>query len=317
MSGYTLYPSWEMPIFNKRGKLDTSQVEDRRGMRVGGMPPGLAFGGGTVGIIITIVVLLLGGGNVLDSGGSDGGLGGGLGGLQDETVGDNSTLSEDCQTGADAAAREDCQMVAYINSIQRYWTDEYARQGKVYEPATTTFFTDAVNTACGQASSAVGPFYCPGDGKVYIDLGFFDELRERFGARAGDFAPAYVLAHEYGHHIQDLEGTLGNASGETGAESTAVRIELQADCFAGVWAGNATEGIGGEAPIITALRPSDIADALDSAEAVGDDRIQEATQGQVNPEAWTHGSSEQRQAWFTTGYDSGDPAVCDTFSGDI
>lgn len=291
-----------MPVFNRRGKLDTSQVEDRRGRGAG-----LAVGGGAVGLIVTLLAAFLLGGGVLDT---SNGLGS-LGALEDQTVG--SALSEDCQTGADAAEREDCAMVAYINSIQQYWTAEYAIQNELYERSTTTFFTGQVQTACGFASSAVGPFYCPADAKVYIDLDFFDELRDRFGASGGDFAPAYVLAHEYGHHIQDLEGTLASSSSnETGEDSAAVRVELQADCFAGVWANNAAE-----TGIITRLTAADIGDALSAASAVGDDRIQERTQGQVNPESWTHGSSEQRQHWFSVGHDTGDPAACDTFSGDV
>jgi predicted metalloprotease len=297
-----------MPEINKNARLDTSQVSDRRGMRVGGLPGGLAAGGGGIGLIIALVMAVLLGGNVLDTGG---GLGG-LGSLQDQSFGGGTTLSE-CQTGEDALEQQDCLMVAYVNSIQQYWTDEYARRGGQYQQATTTFFSDQVTSSCGVASSAVGPFYCPRDSQVYIDLEFFDELESRFGGGGGEFAPGYVLAHEYGHHVQNLTGVLGRTGGDReGPESAAVRTELQADCYAGVWAGNAAE-----TGIITGLTATDIAEAMDAAATVGDDRIQQQTQGQVDPERWTHGSSEQRQRWFTTGYESGDPGVCDTFSGDI
>jgi predicted metalloprotease len=297
-----------MPVINRRARLDPTQVEDRRGRGgIGGLG-GLTAGGGGIGLIVMLIAAVLFGGNILDTGG---GLGG-LGALEDQTVGSGSTLSE-CQTGADALERQDCLMLAYVNSIQAYWDSEYAAQGIGYQQATTTFFDGQVSSGCGVASSAVGPFYCPRDSKVYIDLGFFDQLRDRFGARGGDFAAAYVLAHEYGHHIQNLSGTLNNVQGDpSGPDSAAVRTELQADCFAGIWANNAV-GTG----FFEQLTQTDIADALDAAAAVGDDRIQERIEGRVNPEGWTHGSSEQRQQWFTTGYESGDPDACDTFSGSI
>jgi uncharacterized protein len=296
-----------MPDFRDEAKLDTSQVEDLRGRRVG--KGGLAVGGGGIGIIVTLLIIFLGG-NVT---GGDGGLGelGNLAGQSAGTPSASSDLAQECRTGADADEREDCRIVGYVNSIQSYWTDAFSAGGREYSPARTRFFTDAVQSGCGAASSAMGPFYCPADQYVYIDLGFFDELRSRFGAQGGPFAQAYVIAHEYGHHVQNLLGVLDGPQ-DQGAESRAVRVELQADCFAGVWASNAVE-----TGFITQLSRADIADALDAAAAVGDDRIQAAIQGRVTPESWTHGSSEQRQQWFTTGYESGNPGACDTFSGDV
>ncbi|MBA4180339.1 MAG: hypothetical protein C0506_07110 [Anaerolinea sp.] len=297
---------------NDDAKLDTSQVSDQRGRRMGGLPGGIAIGGGGIGLLFAVIVLLLGG-NPLST---EGGLGG-LGSLQDLTTGGEapggSTLAQDCQTGADAERRDDCRIVAFVNSIQKYWTDEYKRRGGTYVPSQTTFFSGQVPTGCGTASSAVGPFYCPADKKVYIDLGFFKELQTKFGARGGPFAEAYILAHEYGHHVQDLEGTLSKIGNDReGPTSKAVRSELQADCLAGVWANNATE-----TGFITSLSQEDIAAGLDAASAVGDDRIQKEFQGTVNPETWTHGSSEQRQKWFTIGFEEGDMDACDTFSGGI
>jgi predicted metalloprotease len=299
--------------FRDDARLDSSQVEDARGGRFPGIPGGgLAVGGGGLGIVGIVLALVF----TVFSGG--GGLGGGLGKLDDRSAGGGygapqagSSLS-DCRTGADANAREDCRIVGYVNSIQAYWRDELARKGRTYAIATTRFFTGQTDTGCGAATSEVGPFYCPEDDHVYIDLGFFDDLRSRFGARGGPFAQAYVIAHEYGHHIQDLTGTLVGGGSSEGAQSQSVRVELQADCYAGVWAKHAAE-----TGYLTPPTQAEIADGLDAAGAVGDDRIQQEFQGHVNPETWTHGSSAQRRHWFTTGYRSGRPAACDTFSGAI
>ena len=295
--------------FNPNAKLDPSQVEDVRGRRLGG--GGIAIGGGGLGAILVLAYVLLTG-NAPPPGAA-----GSLDELINQTIGANgpvasSQLTTECRTGADANSRDDCRIVGYINSIQAYWQSEFSHAGQSYEPARTRFFTDVASTGCGTASSDTGPFYCPNDGYVYIDLGFFQQLRDQFGASGGPFAQAYVLAHEYGHHVQDLMGTLTGTSSGTGAESRSVRIELQADCYAGVWAANAVD-----TGYLQPLTDAQIADALNAASAVGDDRIQAETQGQVNPETWTHGSSAQRQHWFQTGFSGGQPSDCDTLSGPI
>ncbi len=206
-----------------------------------------------------------------------------------------------------------------MNSVQDYWLAEFTASNLEYQPAFTNFFTGSVNTGCGGATEAVGPFYCPADQQVYIELGFFDLLESRFGASGGDFARAYVIAHEYGHHVQNLLGTSAQVqqSGDReGEDSASVRLELQADCYAGVWANEATtspDPATGQ-PLIVELTDEDIDEALSAAAAVGDDRIQEAATGRVDPESWTHGSSEQRQRWFRVGLDSGNPDECDTFN---
>ena len=295
--------------FDEDSRLDTSQVQDTRRS---GFPGGgrVAIGGGA-GVVGLLLVLLF---NVLGGGGSEVAFPG-----LDQVQGDNQQIEQECRTGADANTNRDCRVVAVVNSVQDFWTDEFARRGGQYQPSPTRLFSGGTQTGCGAASSAVGPFYCPADDTVYIDLGFYEELRTRFGAKGGPFAEAYVLAHEYGHHVQDLLGTTERVGGDReGPRSAAVRLELQADCYAGLWASHATTnpGPGGE-PLVERLTEADIAAGLDAAAAIGDDRIQERFQGRVNPESWTHGSSAQRQRWFTTGYRTGDMASCDTFSGSI
>ncbi len=274
--------------FRSGARLDPSQVSDRRGMG------GLAVGGGGILGLVFLLVQLLGGG-------------GGGGGAVNEPLGKlDSDLSSECETGADANQRDDCRIVGVVNSVQAFWGQTLPG----YQKAQTVFFSGSTNTGCGFATSSVGPFYCPLDRTIYIDLGFYDDLRSRFGAQGGPFAEAYVIAHEYGHHVENLTGVLERSrDGSTGPASSAVRVELQADCLAGMWARGAVN-----TGFIEELTEADIRDGLDAAAAIGDDRIQESVEGRVDPESWTHGSSQQRMTWFMNGYRSTDMAACDTFA---
>ena len=301
---------------NERAQIDTSQVDDRRGSGGGGGLGGLGGGGGIPipsgkgGLIITLIVV----GLTLLAGGYFGR------GLVGGDSGDNTDLNAQCaQDNPGRLEQTECRNALFINSIQDYWTDGLPQSfGKPYQPAKTVFFAQGVNTACGQADSGVGPFYCPADHQVYIDLTFWDELANRFGAE-GEFAQPYVLAHEYGHHVQGLLGTeaqmrRAQERDPNNANKYSVMLELQADCYAGVWAKNATGTTdqGGE-KIFKSITQDDINQALDAAAAVGDDAIQKKTGGPVNESEFTHGSSAERQSWFNRGFSGGDPKQCDTF----
>jgi predicted metalloprotease len=312
---------------NENADLDTSQIDDQRGSGGGGgggglgglIPIPMGGGGGKIGLIITVVVVL----GMLLLGGTFGRgmLGGGDSG---SSQGDNASLEKNCgKDNPDRFKRQDCRNVLYVNSIQSYWQAALPQVfGKPYEPAKTVFFSQAVSTGCGQADSGVGPFYCPEDDRIYIDLAFFNELSERFGAK-GEFAQPYVLAHEYGHHVQDVLGTetqmrRAQQRDPNNANRYSVMLELQADCYSGTWTRHATEttSTGGQ-PLFKSITQEDINQALEAAAAVGDDAIQKKMGGRVDESKFTHGTSAERQKWFTQGYQSGDPRTCDTFGGGL
>jgi predicted metalloprotease len=301
--------------YREGGSLDTSAVQDRRGRGGLGGGRGLAVGGGglgVAGIVVFLLIQLLGGG-----GGSDVGAAlSGLGQLGAGEQADNTQLEQACDDSGDANSSVDCAVVADIESIQDFWSGQL---GDRYQPTNTVYFSGQVQTQCGGATSGSGPFYCPADQLVYLDLSFFDDLQQRFGAEGGLFVNAYVIAHEYGHHVQNLLGTNRQVTpGDTGPTSGSVRLELQADCFAGAWANHAeTVPDDSGQPLIAEITQDDIDRALDAASRIGDDFIQRNLGGgNVDQNSFTHGSSEQRQRWFTTGYETGDPARCDTFGTD-
>ena len=305
--------------FNDDANLDTSQVESGSGRR--GVPGGGIAIGGVGGVILLVLTLLFGGD--ITGGGTDGtgapvnpGQDTALNPGQVEAGGAQADEFSQCKTGADANRDVQCRVIGTVNSVQDFWSDELPRFGQSYREVNTVLYSGATQSACGTASNQVGPFYCPLDKKVYIDATFFAELTSRFGADSGALAQEYVVAHEYGHVIQDQLGLLGRAQEDRqGQTSGAVRIELMADCLGGVWAKHAsqTRASNGKT-FLKPLTQKDIESALSAASAVGDDRIQEKTQGRVTPESWTHGSSAQRQKWFSTGYQSGDLNQCDTFT---
>lgn len=279
-------------------------IEDRRGGGGGGgggfpVGPGMGIGG-----LIVLVLSLIFGGDILD-----GGDGGGSVPPQPTT-----TQGGDVAVNETAEERELTQFISFVlDDAQNVWAQELPKIGAQYRDARLVLFRRVVRSGCGVAQAAMGPFYCPLDEKVYIDLGFYDELRKRFAA-PGDFAQAYVLAHEVGHHVQNVMGTAGRVREMQErrpdvANDLSVRMELQADCYAGVWGRSAQQR--------QKLDPGDVEEGLAAAAAVGDDRIQEMSTGQIRPESFTHGSSEQRKRWFMRGFESGDARNCDSFAGGI
>ncbi|GAB3041726.1 hypothetical protein GCM10027052_24450 [Parafrigoribacterium mesophilum] len=285
--------------FNPNAKINGSKVSRR------GRNTGLAVGGGGVGVLLLVLLgPLLG----VDLSGLLGGAG-----VSDSSVPGAAESLQQCHTGADANENLDCRMAGAASSIDAYWAQS-AVPG--YHSPQFRLFTQSTTTGCGVATSATGPFYCPGDQSIYLDTGFFDELRTRFGASGGPLAQMYVVAHEWGHHIQNISGIMdGLDLRDTGPASDSVRLELQADCFAGAWAGSAsTVPDESGTPFLEPITRRQVADALDAASAIGDDRIQQKSNGQVNSESWTHGSSAQRQQWFETGFTDGSDA-CTTFDG--
>jgi predicted metalloprotease len=287
--------------------VDTSGVSDRRGM---GGPIAIGGGGvGIVGLLIYVLVSVLGGGSV-----DPGQLVPQDGAVQGQGAG-TGDLEQRCNSDGAVKQYDDCFLVKVYNEINEVWTDEFARAGEQYEQPGLVFFTQGVQTGCGTASSQVGPFYCPPDQSIFIDIGFLEQLQAQFGAQ-GRYAQAYILAHEAGHHLQTLFGTerkvrASQQARPNAANELSVAMELQADCYAGVWskladdAGNVSVG------------DAEVDQALGAAEAVGDDRIQGRGGGTVDPDSFTHGTGEQRVAWFRKGYETGDPTACDTFEGDI
>ncbi len=279
---------------NRRGNVD-----DRRGM---GRPAGIAVGGlGGIGVLVLLVINLLGG--------SDSGLDQLMNQLQQTQAPPQPSVQPEEFRGEDDY---EVFVATVLGSTDETWHAIFGSWSLTYVEPTLVLFRDATTSACGNADAAVGPHYCPLDETIYLDETFFDELVARFGAEGGDVAEAYVIAHEVGHHVQKRLGILEEvqraqqaSSSQAEANDLSIRLELQADCFAGVWANSISEA--------GVFLPGEIEQALDAAAAVGDDRIQEQVQGQVSPETWTHGSSEQRVEWFTRGYDTGDPSRCNTF----
>ncbi len=284
----------------------------RQGGSGGGGRRGVAVGGGVVGLVVVALVVLLQGGNLGDVLNA---IGGGSGVTTDDVSPSDVSQLGDC-TVQQANTQRDCRLAATAYALDAYWQPVVEQQGAQWTLPAIVSFQGSTDTACGQATTEVGPFYCPSDQTIYLDLGFYDAMFSQLGATDGPLAEEYVTAHEYGHHIQNLLGIFDqhDRSG-TGATSDSVRTELQADCFAGVWAGNAarTTRPGTDTTFLQPISQEQLANALQAAASVGDDRIQQGSTGSIDPETWTHGSAAERQRWFTTGYQAGAFTACDTF----
>ena len=296
-----------------RGRGGGGRIEDRRGAGGGlggGIPLPMGKAGGGLGLIIALVVFLLFGGGLPGGGGGGGGLGVDPGTGQFEQA--PAPTEEELQQ---APADDPAKFVDFVaGDVDATWKKLFADSGKTYEPPIIVLYDSQVSTACGNAPSTVGPFYCPRDKRVYLDLPFMEQLQQRLGAN-GDFAQAYIIAHEIGHHVQNLLGVMDDVNlaqqeNPDEANELSVRLELQADCLAGIWAHSAVRQE-------DLLETGDLEEAMTAAAAVGDDRIQKQSGGEVNPDTFTHGSGEQRVTWFRNGFETGVPSGCDTFKGDV
>jgi predicted metalloprotease len=294
-----------------RGRGGGGRIEDRRGagggLGGGGIPLPMGKAGGGLGLIIALVIFLLFGGG-LPGGGGGLGVDPGTGQFEQAPAPTEEELQQ-------APADDPAKFVDFVaGDVDATWKKLFADSGKTYEPPIIVLYDSQVSTACGNAPSTVGPFYCPRDKRVYLDLPFMEQLQQRLGAN-GDFAQAYIIAHEIGHHVQNLLGVMDDVNlaqqeNPDEANELSVRLELQADCLAGIWAHSAVRQE-------DLLETGDLEEAMTAAAAVGDDRIQKQSGGGVNPDTFTHGSGEQRVTWFKNGFETGVPSGCDTFKGDV
>ncbi len=267
----------------------------------------MAVGGGLGGLVLVVLFVLLQGGGASDV-------------IQAVSGGQQPVQQAAGSIGActaeEANTSRDCRLSATVQALDAYWEPVMNNRGVVFVRPEVLSFSGSTGTACGNATSAVGPFYCPADETIYIDLSFYDLLSSEFGAQDGPLAEEYITAHEYGHHIQNLLGTMRQVGQDTGAASGSVRLELQADCYAGMWAGKAATTVDPDTGVtfLDPITADQLANAQAAAQGVGDDRIQQNAGVSVNPDTWTHGSAQQREYWFMVGYQKGTIAACDTFA---